>query len=100
MRDCGDAPRIPSPVPPPWTVRGSPSRLAESSPSNTGAESVLVIRDSHVTNNFAQGGDGGEGAADGEGIGGGVYNLGLFDLDDTLIFGNLASTSDDDVFSL
>jgi hypothetical protein len=73
---------------------------ASTHPSNTGAESVLVIRDSHVTNNFAQGGDGGEGAADGEGIGGGVYNLGLFDLDDTLIFGNLASTSDDDVFSL
>ena len=44
--------------------------------------------------------DGGEVAADGEGVGGGVYNLGLFDLDDTLIFGNLASTSDDDVFSI
>jgi len=35
----------------------------------------------------------------GHGIGGGVYNLGVFDRDAlTLIFKNHASTSDDDVF--
>ena len=37
--------------------------------------------------------------SDGEGIGGGVYNLGAFDFDAlTLIFENHASTSHDDVF--
>jgi hypothetical protein len=52
-----------------------------------------------VTENHANGGEGD--AGDGEGIGGGVHNLGLFDFDVlTLIFGNHASTSHDDVFSL
>ena len=41
----------------------------------------------------------GVGDGDGEGIGGGGYNLGDFDFDAlTLIFGNHASTSHDDVF--
>ena len=54
-----------------------------------------------ATKNHANGGDAGEGGSEGEGIGGGVYNLGLFDFDAlTLIFGNHASTSHDDVFSL
>ena len=52
-----------------------------------------------ATKNHANGGEGD--AGDGEGIGGGVHNLGLFDFDVlTLIFGNHASTSHDDVFSL
>jgi hypothetical protein len=51
-----------------------------------------------ATKNHANGGEGD--AGDGEGIGGGVHNLGLFDFDVlTLIFGNHASTSHDDVFS-
>ena len=42
---------------------------------------------------------GGVGGGDGEGIGGGVYNLEDFDFDAlTLIFGSHASTSHDDVF--
>ena len=51
--------------------------------------------------NHANGGEGGDGGSDGEGIGGGVYNLGDFDFDVlTLIFENHASTSHDDVFDL
>jgi hypothetical protein len=146
---------------------------ASTHPSNTGAESALVVEDSHMTHNVARGGDGGsdagsdglggglwnggtaslidtairgnqavggngvdageggnghgggvynaaaaalrleactvtenhadggEGATGGEGIGGGVYNLGAFEFDVlTSIFGNHASTSHDDVFSL
>jgi hypothetical protein len=67
---------------------------ASTHPMNTGAATALAVQDSRLIRNIAQGG------ASGEGIGGGVYTLGLFDLDDTLIFGNLASTSHDDVFSL
>jgi hypothetical protein len=51
--------------------------------------------------NHASGGQGGAGGSDGEGIGGGIYNLGGVDLDLdalNLIFGNHASTSHDDVF--
>ena len=66
---------------------------ASTHPLNTGAETALDILDSHLTYNSALGGD--------AGVGGGVYNLGLFDLDAlTLIFGNRAATSDDDVFSI
>jgi hypothetical protein len=63
------------------------------------AASSLRLERSTVTENHANGGKGGAGGSDGEGIGGGVYNLGSFDLDAfTLIFANHASTSDDDVF--
>jgi hypothetical protein len=62
------------------------------------ASASLRLEGTSVTKNHANGGDGG---SDGEGIGGGLYNLGLLDLDAlTLIFGNHASTSHDDVFSL
>jgi hypothetical protein len=63
------------------------------------AVSSLRLERSTITANHANGGEGGEGRSDGEGIGGGVYNLGVFDFDVlTLIFKNHASTSDDDVF--
>ena len=63
------------------------------------AAGSLRLEGGTVTENHANGGEGD--AGDGEGIGGGVYNLGLFDFDAlTLIFGNHASTSHDDVFSL
>jgi hypothetical protein len=63
------------------------------------ATSSLQLNGCTVTDNHANGGDAGEGGSDGEGIGGGVYNLGSFDFDAlTLIFKNHASTSDDDVF--
>jgi uncharacterized protein (TIGR03118 family) len=62
------------------------------------ATASLRLEKSTITNNHANGGDRGEGGSDGEGIGG-VYNLGSFDFDAlTLIFGNHASTSHDDVF--
>jgi hypothetical protein len=63
------------------------------------AAGSLRLEGGTVTENHANGGEGD--AGDGEGIGGGVYNLGLFDFDAlTLIFGNHASTSHDDVFSI
>jgi hypothetical protein len=63
------------------------------------ATASLRLERSIVTENSASGGDGGAGGSDGEGIGGGVYNLGGFDFDAlTLIFDNDASTSHDDVF--
>lgn len=50
--------------------------------------------------NEADGGAGGVGGSDGAGIGGGVYNLGLFAHDDlTTIAQNLASTSNNDIFT-
>lgn len=59
----------------------------------------LTLRNSLVTKNHANGGDAGEEGSAGEGIGGGVCNLGSFDFDArTRIFKNHASTSDDDVF--
>ena len=65
---------------------------------NAAAGSLRLERGT-VTENHANGGEGD--AGDGEGIGGGVYNLGLFDFYAlTRIFGNHASTSHDDVFSL
>jgi hypothetical protein len=63
------------------------------------ATASIRLERSIVTENRASGGDSGAGGSDGEGIGGGVYNLGVFDFDAlTLIFGNHASTSHDDVF--
>lgn len=57
-----------------------------------GSDAALDLTRSLVFRNRAQGGSGGDG------IGGGIYNLG--DLNDvhSLIFANLASTSDDDCF--
>ena len=56
----------------------------------------LDVSDTNITANSA---DGGAGASTGSGIGGGVYNLGDFDPLDTVIQGNKASTSNDDIFT-
>jgi hypothetical protein len=63
------------------------------------ATSLLTLKASIVTGNHANGGDGAGGGADGQGIGGGIYNLGTFFLDAlTIVRFNHASTSDDDIF--
>jgi hypothetical protein len=60
---------------------------------------ILTVTNSRIIGNQATGGQGSDGGTDGQGIGGGVYNLGSFDFGAlTLIFDNHASTSDDDVF--
>jgi hypothetical protein len=52
-----------------------------------------------ILGNRADGGAAGAGGSAGQGVGGGVYNLGTFDLDTaSIIAGNHASTSDDSVF--
>jgi hypothetical protein len=52
-----------------------------------------------IAGNQADGGAAGAGGSVGQGIGGGVFNLGTFFLDAaSLILGNDASTSDDNVF--
>jgi hypothetical protein len=49
--------------------------------------------------NEANGGEEGTGGTDGQGVGGGVYNLGTFTFDVfTVIKKNEASTSNDDIF--
>jgi hypothetical protein len=59
----------------------------------------VVVSASKITHNTARGGDGDNGGTDGQGVGGGVYNLGTFYFDAaTLIAGNHASTSNDDGF--
>jgi len=51
------------------------------------------------TAGLANGGAGGAGGSDGQGVGGGVYNLGTFTSDPfTVIAANHASTSNDDIF--
>jgi hypothetical protein len=80
-------------------VDGNPSGNGLGGAACNDASSSLRSGTSNVTENEADGGDVDHGGADGEGIGGGVYNLGNFDVDAlTLIFGNHASTSNDDVF--
>jgi hypothetical protein len=60
---------------------------------------TVSVTNSTLTHNRAEGGEGEDGGSDGQGIGGGVYNLGTFFLDAaSLIDHNQASTSDDDVF--
>jgi hypothetical protein len=62
--------------------------------------SALALTESTVTENHANGGDGEYGGSDGQGIGGGVYNLGSLGVDAlTRILQNLASTDDDDLFA-
>ena len=64
-----------------------------------GASSTLTLTDATVQFNFAVGGSG-RGGSDGEGIGGGVYNLGRFAFDPTTVIKkNHASTSNDDIVS-
>ena len=65
--------------------------------------STLEVRGSTITDNQASGGAGGAGGSAGSGVGGGVYFADggsvCLDLFTSLnIFGNFASTSDDDVF--
>jgi hypothetical protein len=52
-----------------------------------------------VTRNQALGGSGGSGGSPGTGVGGGVYNLGRLAINAvSLVLGNLASTSNNDIF--
>jgi hypothetical protein len=65
--------------------------------NDTGATTTVLT--SAIVGNQADGGDAGAGGSDGQGVGGGVYNLGTFDLDAaSIVLGNHASTSDDNVF--
>jgi hypothetical protein len=60
--------------------------------------SMLTLQHELVTANLALGGNAGAGGTNGEGIGGGVYNLGAFSFDVfTIILGNHASTSNDNI---
>ena len=67
----------------------------------TGTPSTLTILGSTIVNNRANGGAAGVGGSDGQGMGGGIYltpgSIACADLL-TVILGNHASTSDDDVF--
>jgi hypothetical protein len=69
-----------------------------------GGVSILTGSTADVTTsvfvaNLAEGGEKGHGGADGQGVGGGVYNLGTFSVDPfTVIKGNHASSSNDDIF--
>ena len=56
--------------------------------------STLTITDAQVTYNFAIGGFGGLG----QGVGGGVYSLGVFVPDGAVIEKSHASTGNDDIF--
>ena len=61
--------------------------------------STTAGSDSTITHNKASGGEGGAGGSDGQGVGGGAYNLGTLVLDmSTVISHNHASTSNDDIF--
>src|SRR5207237_10529036 len=63
--------------------------------------SSLTLKTSTVTGNHANGGDSGVVGSAGQGIGGGIYNLGSFAFDAfTVIRHNHASTSNDDVFGI
>jgi hypothetical protein len=63
------------------------------------AGAAVSLSASTVTLNQAQGGEEGAGGSDGSGIGGGVYGLGSFSFDPfTVIKGNHASTSHDNIF--
>ena len=61
----------------------------------------MTLNASRITFNLARGGQGDDGGADGQGVGGGVYiTPGGTTCADvvTVIAGNHATTSDDDVF--
>jgi hypothetical protein len=62
------------------------------------AGSSASVSASNINANVAQGGAAGTGGSDGQGVGGGVYNLGTFTDVFTVINGNHASTSNDNVF--
>jgi hypothetical protein len=72
-------------------------------PANLGAPATLTVTGSTVTANSATGGEAGAGGSAGQGVGGGVYfasgGVVCLDLFTSLnIFGNTASTSNNDVF--
>jgi hypothetical protein len=59
----------------------------------------MTVTRSLIVANRARGGKGKHGGSDGQGTGGGVYNLGPFAFDmATVVANNHASTSDDDCF--
>jgi hypothetical protein len=62
-----------------------------------GTGAALTVTGSTITMNHANGGSGSGGGSDGQGVGGGVYSLGAFSAVDTVIAGNHASTSSDDL---
>ena len=63
------------------------------------AGNSATVHHSRITHNKALGGEEGSGGSDGHGVGGGVYNLGIFTFDaSTVIKKNHASTSNDDIF--
>jgi dienelactone hydrolase len=60
---------------------------------------AVTVSASRLTDNRAEGGEGRAGGADGQGVGGGIYNLGTFLVDAlSVIRHNHASTSNDDCF--
>jgi hypothetical protein len=59
---------------------------------------TLNLTSSVVAGNLAEGGEAGAGGTDGQGVGGGVYNVGTFTNVSSLIRGNHASTSNDDIY--
>ena len=61
----------------------------------------LVFERCTVTENRANGGEASEGGTEGQGIGGGVYTLGLFEFETFTVIGqNSSSTSHDDIFQV
>ena len=71
-----------------FPARSRPDRLA-----------TLTFTDATVKHNFALGGAAGDGGSDGEGIGGGLYNLGaITDGSTYVIKKNRASTSNPDIY--
>jgi hypothetical protein len=64
-----------------------------------GTGTSASVTASAITHNRAKGGEGDDGGSDGQGVGGGVYDLGAFTSDVfTVIAHNHASTSNDDIF--
>jgi hypothetical protein len=66
--------------------------------TESGVTPSLAVSDSAIILNRAIGGAGGAGGSAGHGIGGGVYSLGDFSSTDTVIDGNRASASNDNLF--
>jgi hypothetical protein len=74
-------------------------------PGNAGTPATLTVTGSTITDDQATGGNPGSGGSAGEGVGGGAYfaDGGSACLDDATLLalaGNLASTSNDDVFGV
>ncbi len=67
--------------------------------TESGVTPSLAITDSVITANSADGGAAGKGGSRGAGIGGGVYDLGDLSDTDTVIAGNRASSSNNEVFA-